>query len=83
MKIAFTVFVVLQFHFTIAQSVPLPQNVREDFCRNAQINFKYGSDAFKAWIIHSGRQIGYNSIIQIENAVKNICANKPLQDEFL
>jgi hypothetical protein len=64
------------------QTKQLPQEVRIDFCKNAYYNYKYGTDAFKAWMTTSARNIGFNSIIDIEIAIENICNNKKLQDEF-
>lgn len=82
MKYILTLLVTLQFHFAYSQNGQLPQKVRTDFCKNAYINFKYGSDAFKARMIQSARNIGLNSIIDVRTAIENICNNKDLQDEF-
>lgn len=75
-------FLTFQFHFTYAQQKPLPQKVRTDFCRNAYINYKYGSDAFKSWMIQSARNIGLNSLVDIQTTIENVCSNEELQDEF-
>jgi hypothetical protein len=64
------------------QNKQLPQAVRKDFCKTASYNYKYGTDAFKVWMMTSARNIGYNSLIDIEIAIENICENKKLQDAF-
>jgi hypothetical protein len=60
----------------------LPLKVRADFCKNANFNYKYGNDSFKTFMTMSARNIGLNSIIEIEIAIEKICDNFKLQDEF-
>lgn len=74
--------IILTVQSAYGQFKQLPQKIREDFCTNAYFNYKYGSDAFKAYMTISARNIGLNSIIDIEIAVEKICENSKLQDEF-
>lgn len=82
MRLLFTLLVTFQLHLVFSQNEQLPQKVRTDFCKNAYINYKYGSDAFKAWMMQSARNIGLNSLVDIQTAIEKICTNKELQDEF-
>ncbi|MCX2679430.1 hypothetical protein OOZ15_05695 [Galbibacter sp. EGI 63066] len=81
MTVMFSI-IILTIQSVYGQTKQLSQEVREDFCVNAYFNYKYGNDAFKAWMITSARNIGLNSIVDIEIAIENICKNKKLQDEF-
>ncbi|MBS1572184.1 MAG: hypothetical protein JST62_07320 [Bacteroidetes bacterium] len=82
MKRIIALLLILLCHLAYAQNGQLPHKVRTDFCRNAYINYKYGSDAFKAWMIQSARNIGLTSLVEIQTAIENICNNKELQDDF-
>ncbi|MBP1664486.1 MAG: hypothetical protein H6Q19_1626 [Bacteroidetes bacterium] len=79
---AIFVVMTLTIQSVFGQTKQLPQEVRTDFCKNAYYNYKYGTDAFKVWMTTSARNIGFNSIVDIEIAIENICNNKKLQDEF-
>jgi hypothetical protein len=81
-KTATFVVLTLTIQSVFGQTKQLPQEVRTDFCKNAYYNYKYGTDAFKVWMTTSARNIGFNSIVDIEIAIENICNNKKLQDEF-
>lgn len=66
----------------IGYSQNLSTEVRKDFCKNAVIEYYYGKDAFRGLMNISAKRIGYNSPLEIENAVNNLCSNVKLQDEF-
>lgn len=61
----------------------LSQEVRQDFCKNAKINYFYGTDTFKSWIVISAQRIGLRTPLEIEEALQNICNNTELQEEIL
>lgn len=65
-----------------ANSQTLSTNVRQDFCRNAVLNYEYGTNMFRAWMIQSARSIGINEPYEINQAVRNIAKNQKLQEEF-
>jgi hypothetical protein len=61
----------------------LSKDVREDFCKNAVLNYEYGTNMFKDWMNQSARAIGIQTPYEIEEAVQNIATNQKLQEEFL
>lgn len=75
--LAFTMQLSLQVN---AQT--LSTNVRQDFCKNAVLNYEYGTNMFRAWMIQSARSIGINEPYEINQAVRNIIKNQKLQEEF-
>lgn len=60
----------------------LSKDVRQDFCKNAVLNYEYGTNMFKAWMNQSARAIGIQTPYEIEEAVQNIATNQKLQEEF-
>ncbi|WP_027382462.1 hypothetical protein [Epilithonimonas caeni] len=70
------------FGFCFLKSQILTKDIRNDFCRNAKLNFYYGSDSFRGWMTTSAQRLGYKTPHEIEEAVQKICSNDKLQDEF-
>lgn len=60
----------------------LSKEVREDFCKSAIVNYYYGTDNFRNLMNISAKKIGLNTPSMFENAIKNLCSNIKLQDEF-
>lgn len=80
MKKYIVLFFVIATNLCFGQE--LPKQVRTDFCNQAVLNYKYGTDAFKVWMMQSARSIGLNNIADIETAIENIYIHKDLQEEF-
>ncbi len=66
----------------LIQAQTLTKDVRNDFCRNAKVNFYYGSNSFRGWMVISAQRLGYQTPLEIEKAVLNICVDVKLQEEF-
>lgn len=76
-------FLLLTFQLsTLGNSQALSNSVRQDFCRNAVLNYEYGTNMFRTWMIQSARSIGVNDPYEINIAVLNIAKNQKLQEEF-
>lgn len=60
----------------------LSKDVREDFCKNAIIEYYYGTGSLKTWLIQSARTIGILTPKEIEESIQNISKNEKLQEEF-
>lgn len=66
----------------LIQAQTLTKDVRNDFCRNAKVNFYYGSNSFRGWMVISAQRLGYQTPLEIEKAVQNVCTDIKLQEEF-
>lgn len=60
----------------------LAKEVRNDFCKNALIESKYGSDSFKAIMYNAARNTGATTYEQLVKSIESVCTNIPLQEEF-
>jgi hypothetical protein len=67
---------------TLGNSQTLSNSVRQDFCKNAVLNYEYGTNMFRAWMIQSARSLGIIDPYEINKAVQNIAKNQKLQEEF-
>lgn len=81
-KIIFALSFLISTTLCFTQNQELPQQVRNEFCKTAILNYQYGTDAFKAWMLQSARSIGLNNIADIDIAIENISKHKDLQEEF-
>lgn len=72
----------LTFGFGLLKSQMLPKEVRNDFCKNAQYQYFYGTNSFVSLMNLSLKKIGISDPYKMNQAVKNICNNITLQDSF-
>ena len=70
------------FGFGLLKSQMLPKEVRNDFCKNAQYQYFYGTSSFVSLMNLSLKKIGISDPYKMNQAVKNICNNITLQDSF-
>lgn len=77
------IIIIILFQISIlGYSQNLSTTVRQDFCENAKINYYYGTDSFRNWIVISAQKIGLKTPLEIDEALQNICDNIELQEEF-
>ncbi|WP_313578221.1 hypothetical protein [Chishuiella sp.] len=63
-------------------SQTISKQIRNDFCKNALFQYKYGNDTFKAVMNMAVRNIGANTLEELVGSAENICYNTKLQNEF-
>lgn len=75
-------FLILCVSINICSAQDLAKTVRNDFCKNALFESKYGNDTFKAIMNYAVRNTGVNTLEEMITSIENICYNHKLQEEF-
>lgn len=77
-----TTILILIVSLNICSAQELSKIVRNDFCKNAEFDSKYGNGNMKTLLGYCARNIGINTFEELVTAIENICYNYKLQEEF-
>ena len=77
-----TTILILIVSLNICSAQELSKIVRNDFCKNAEFDSKYGNGNMKTLLGYCARNIGINTFEELVTAIENICNNYKLQEEF-